>query len=355
MADNQESTEKTEEPTQKRLQESIKKGQVSFSREITNFLMFLVLALNIVWFAPVYMKGTLGTLAPFIQKPHDIRIDEGSSIILLKDTASSIALYLLLPILGTIIAAFLSSFIQNGVVISGESLIPKLEKISVFKGIKRLFSLKSFMEFIKGLIKITIIGTTAYLIISPEMDGFANMVTYSIKDILNFLYSISFKVVVAATAIMGVIAVLDFMYQKFEYIKSLRMTKQEIKEEYKQSEGDPHIKGRLRQIRMEKAQKRMMSAVPDSDVVIRNPTHYAIALKYDRDVMDAPLVVALGMDNVALKIIEIAEDNDVAVVTNKPLARVLYESSEIDSEIPVEHYQAVAEIIGYIYKLKNKK
>ncbi len=346
--------EKTEEPTQKRLQDAVKKGQVAFSRETTSFLIFLVLALNIIWFSPQYMKLTTQKLAAFIQTPHDMRLDQASFTELFGVTLGEIGLVFSIPIIATIIAAFASSFLQNGIVISTESITPKLEKISVFKGLKRLFSTRSVVEFIKGLIKISLIATASYLVVKPEIARFANMVTYPVNDIIAVISTLSIKIVIIATLIMFVIAMADTLYQRFEYVKSLKMTKQEIKEEFKQSEGDPQIKAKLRQIRMERAQKRMMTAVPNADVVIRNPTHFAIALEYDREKMAAPMVTALGQDNIALKIIEVAEEHDVPVVTNKPLARALYDACEIDASIPLEHYQAVAEVIGYIYKLKNQ-
>lgn len=354
MAGDEDSNEKTEEPTHKKLQDAVKKGQVPFSREVTSFLIFLVLVFNIIWFSPGYMRETTVKLADFIQQPHEMRINAGSYNELFGLTVSEVGWLLFLPIFATVIAAFASSFLQNGIVFSGESLIPKLEKISVLKGLKRLFSLRSVVEFIKGLIKISLIGMASYLIIAPEIPRFNVVITYPVSDIVAFLSALAIKIVVISTIVMFLIALADVIYQRFEHTKSLRMTKQEIKEEFKQSEGDPQIKARLRQIRQERSQQRMMSAVPESDVVIRNPTHFAVALKYDREAMDAPVVTALGQDHLALKIIEIAEEHDVPVVTNKPLARALYDACELEEMIPLEHYQAVAEVIGYVYKLKNR-
>ncbi len=347
-------SEKTEEPTHKKMQEALEKGQVAFSREVTNFLVLLVLALNIIWFAPSYMKHATLSLRRFIENGHDFVLNKSNVPNLLSQTMLDVAIIMLAPIIATIVVALASSFFQNGIVISSEPLIPKLEKISIVKGLKRLFSLRSVVEFIKGVLKITIVGVGTYIAIESDFPKLEQLADYDVMAMLVVLSSMAFKMVVAACSIMLVIALVDFLYQKFEYIKSLKMSKQEIKDEYKQSEGDPQIKAKLRQIRMQRAQNRMMQAVPDADVVIRNPTHYAVALKYDMDTMPAPLVVALGQDHIALKIIEIAEENDVVVVTNKPLARSLFSSSELDQEIPLEHYQAVAEVIGYVYRLKGK-
>lgn len=346
--------EKTEEPTQRRIQEAVKKGQVATSREVANFFMFVVLALNIVWFAPFYARLAVFDLARFIHSPHDLSLDFNNLHAVTIETVLDVAFIMLLPIMATVVAALAANFLQNGLVISGEPIVPKLEKISLLKGVKRLFSMRSLVEFIKGLVKITIVGALAYLVVASEISRLAEAISYSVKDVISLLSSLAFRMVLAATAVMFIIALLDFAYQRYEYLKNLRMTRQELKDEFKQAEGDPKIKAKLKQIRMERAQKRMMAAVPDADVVIRNPTHYAVALKYDQMTMQAPMVVAMGQEKVALRIIEVAEDNAVPVVMNRPLARALYETAELDEEIPLEHYQAVAEVISYVYKLKTK-
>jgi len=354
MSDDNDNSDKTEEPTQKRISDAVKKGQVANSREVSNFMMLLVLALNIAWFAPYYFKESAGYLMRFLTNPHDIIVDSGNLPTLAAEIFSAVGFLMLLPIVATIFAALFSSFVQNGIVISGESIMPKLEKISVFKGLKRLFSMRSLMEFVKGIIKITIIGATSYIVVQSELDRLEQLTSQSIGGVIALLAELALKIVVFACAIMLVIAVMDFLYQKYEYLKSLKMSRQELKDEYKQSEGDPQIKGKIRQIRMERAKNRMMAQVPEADVVIRNPTHYAIALKYD-DTMGAPKVLAKGQGFVALAIIDIAEEHQIITVTNKPLARALYDSATVDEEIPLDHYQAVAEVIGYVYKMKGKK
>ncbi len=346
--------EKTEEPTPRRIQEAVKKGQVAFSREVSNFLMFVVLILNILWFAPFYMPEAVQLLGHFVHSPEEVLLSGRDSMAVIRHTLIGAGLVMLLPMLATVFVAFFSSFLQNGVVFSAEPITPKLEKISVLKGVSRLFSLRAFMEFIKGLIKITLIGVVSWLAIRSHISAITYSVDLGLSGIVMLLADLAFRIVLAACAIMLIIAVLDYFYQRFEYTKSLRMSRQELKDEFKQTEGDPQIKSRLRQIRQERAQKRMMAAVPEADVVIRNPTHYAVALQYDQETMEAPLVVALGQDFVAMRIIEMAEEHDVVVVENRPLARALYESCQLDEAIPLQHYQAVAEVIGYVYRLKNK-
>lgn len=353
MADD-DNEEKTEEPTSRRLDEAHKKGQVANSREVSNFFILFVFVLNIIWFMPYYLPPTVEILSKFIHSPHLYRVGDGGVNLMIFETLIEIGIYLALPVGATIIAALLASFVQHGFVISAEPIMPKLEKISVIKGLKRMFSLRSLMEFIKGIFKIILIATITYIVVHNDMDRINSLIHYDVAAIISLLFILSVKIVIASAALIAVLAALDFIYQRYEYIKSLKMSRQEIKDEFKQSEGDPQIKARLRQIRMERAQKRMMAAVPDADVVIRNPDHYAVALQYDQMSMDAPLVVALGHDEIALRIVEVAESADVPTVRNAPLARALFDSCELDQEIPLEHYQAVAEVISYVYRLKNK-
>lgn len=351
MADDDQ--EKTEEPTQKRIDDARKKGQVAFSKEVTNALLFGFLALVVLWLAPMVMKQAHFYLSGFLTNPHDRIINGGAMLEIMRELIVQFLTFMGLPVLLVMIIAVASNFMQNSIIFSAESITPKLEKISPIKGVKRLFSLKSFMEFVKGLFKITAVGISSYLVIDSYIPKMEVLVDDSIAALLVFITKITFKIVLSAALIMVLIAALDFAYQKFEYAKSLRMSKQDLKEEYKQMEGDPHIKGRLRQIRMERARKRMMAAVPDADVIIRNPTHYAVALKYDEAVMSAPKVTALGQGSVAERIIEVAQQHDVPTVQNPPLARALFDSAELDEEIPIEHYKAVAEIISYIYSMRS--
>lgn len=346
--------EKTEEPTQRRLQEAVKKGQVVSSKEVTNFLMIVVLVFNIAWFMPYLMTRTVRLFARFIQSPHDILLDNGSLALLSWQVVGDLLSVISIPFITVVLAAFLSHFVQHGFVFTAEPIIPKLEKISPLKGLKRMFSLRSLVEFIKGLIKITLVGIVAYMVVMPELGRMDMLTGYAMPELMKFMGALAFRMALGAAIVMAAIALLDFLYQRYEYMKNLRMSRQEMKEEYKQTEGDPVIKARLKQLRQERARQRMMSNVPEASVVITNPTHYAVALKYDEDNMTAPLLVAKGADTMALKIREVAELNKVPVVENPPLARALYTTVDLDGEIPLEFYQAVAEVIGYVYRLKGK-
>ena len=347
--------EKTEEPTTKKLEEAFEKGNVPFSREIGSFLMLFLLALIIASYAPDILRDTRDLLIHYIADADSIAVDKtGVSIILWQITLGSFVI-ILIPLIGSVIVALAAGFLQNGIVLSSESLKPKFSKISPVKGLGRIFSMKTVVEFIKNILKITLVGTVAFLAVYPELSSLKELPNHTAEAILLLLMKLATQLVVGVVIAMFFIALFDLLYQRFQHTKSLRMTKQEIKDEYKQSEGDPVIKQRLRQLRMEKAKQRMMSEVPKSDVVITNPTHFAIALSYRPNEHKAPVVVAKGQDLIALKIKEIAEENGIPVIQNPPLARALFASAEIEQEIPLVHYEAVAKIISYVYQLKGKR
>jgi len=346
--------EKTEDPTQRRLDDAKKKGQVAFSREVSNFFMILSFTVICGMLMPWILQAASVSLSKYIISAHEFPVTpDGFSQLAVRMMEDFIAL-LGVPLLILMAAALAASLIQNGFHISMEPVMPKLEKISPAKGFKRLFSLRSFMEFIKGIIKITILGVVAYSAVSGQINGMEKTVSMTAEQLMHYIGGLVITILINCSTALFFIAILDFMYQKFEHTKQLRMSKQEMKEEYKQQEGDPHIKGKLKQMRMEKARKRMMAAVPTADVVVTNPTHYAVALKYETDKGKAPIVVAIGSDDVAERIKALATEHKVPQVRNAVLARALYDDCELDEEIPFAHYQAVAEVISYVYKLKGK-
>lgn len=351
----QDQEQKTEEPTQKKLQEAFEKGNVAFSREVGSFMMILLMAIIISAYAPSILRSSRDLLVKFIAEPEGINADlNGVSQIFYHLAFGSIAL-LTVPLLGSVVVALASGLLQNGIVLSAESIKPKLSKISPLAGLKRLFSMRTVVEFIKNIIKITIVGVVAYYVIHPQMAVIRQLTGKSVEDMLLFLGLLASKLVIGMALAMFFIALLDLIYQRLKHIKELRMSKQEIKDEYKQSEGDPMIKAKLRQLRQEKAKQRMMAEVPKSDVVITNPTHFAVALSYVPSKSKAPVVVAKGKDLIALKIREIAEENDVPIVQNPPLARALFDSTDLEEEIPLAHYEAVAKVISYVYELKGRR
>jgi len=355
MADDKDDAQKTEEPTAKKLEDAFKKGQVPKSQEVGHWFMTMGITLVVMIFIAGLGKALTFDLMKFIAEPHAIPFDRYHLGTLFGDLGWEVV-YVLAPALGTLmIAGLLGNLVQHRPVFSADRLKPKFEKISLLKGVKRLFSLKSFMEFLKGILKLTLVGCIAILFVLPSMDQLPIVISYSVNQVLELIQDQSLLLLAGVVAVMSVVAGLDFMYQRYNHHKELRMTKQEVKDENKQTEGDPMIKSRLRAIRMERSRQRMMQAVPTADVVITNPTHFAVALKYSAEDERAPVVVAKGLDNIAFKIREIAEESEIPVVENPPLARALHKACNLDDEIPYEHFKAVAEIIGYVMRLNKNK
>ncbi|WP_340149774.1 flagellar biosynthesis protein FlhB [uncultured Sneathiella sp.] len=355
MADDSDDAQKTEEPTAKKLEDAFKKGQVPKSQEVGHWFMTIGITLVVMIFIAGLGNGLTYDLLKFIEQPHTISTDRFHLGQVFGDLGWEI-IWVVAPALGTLmIAGLIGNLIQHRPVFSAERIKPKLEKLSLLKGSKRLFSLKSIVEFLKGIFKITLVGTIAILFVLPSMDQLPVVVSYDVLQVLNLIQDQALLLLAGVVAVMSVIAGLDFMYQRYNHMKELRMTKQEIKDEYKQTEGDPMIRARLRALRAERSRQRMMQSVPEADVVITNPTHFAVALQYKAEEERAPVVVAKGMDNIAAKIREIANENDIPIVENPPLARALHKACELDDEIPYEHFKAVAEIIGYVMRLNKKK
>jgi flagellar biosynthetic protein FlhB len=354
MADDDDDSQKTEDPTPRRLEEARKKGQVAVSRELNNWIMLMAGTLIIALAAGPVMANLADYMKGFIEHPHLMPQVPGGFSIVLGQTFWHVVGVLMVPILALIIAAIAGPFAQVGPLFAPEVLHPDISKLSPMKGIERLFSRRSLMEFVKGLFKIVLIGFVCYLAIQPYFQGIDHFVGMAVPDMLAELMQLFVRMMIAVLVALAVLAVIDVLYQRHEHLKKMRMTRQELRDEYKQSEGDPHIKAKLRQLRNEKARQRMMQNVPKADVVITNPTHFAVALQYNPEEMDAPKCVAKGANDIALKIREVAKENKVAIVENPPLARLLYSSVEIDETVPPEHYKAVAEVISYVFKLKGK-
>jgi flagellar biosynthetic protein FlhB len=257
-----------------------------------------------------------------------------------------------IPLLLLLLAGICGNMIQHRLVWSGESLKPKLSKISPLAGFKRLFGKQAWANFIKGIIKITLLGAVMAVLLWPERHRLDGMVTADPSAILPITQSLSLQLLGAVVAIMAFIAAADFLFQYRQWFERQKMSFQDLKQEFKDTDGDPHVKAKIRQIRESRVRKRMMAQVPSATVVITNPTHYAVALKYERG-MNAPVCVAKGLDAIALKIREVAGASGVPIVENPPLARALHATVDIDDEIPTEHYQAVAEVIGYVMRLNR--
>ncbi len=347
-------SQKTEDPTQKRLEEARRKGQVAVSRELNNWIMLLAGTILIGTAASPMMSHMQAHLKTYLEKAWDFPQTPGGLSIVLGDSFKIVLGMLLLPFLVLMAAAFIGPFIQVGPIFAPDVIKPDLGKISPFSGFQRLFSKRALMEFAKGLLKMGLISTVGFIILKPYFAGLEHMVGLPVPLLLDEMQAMVIKLLIGVLVVLVVLAVIDTLYQRTEHYKKMRMTKQELKDEHKQMEGDPHIKARLRQLRTERARARMMQAVPRADVVITNPTHYSVALKYDPEEMEAPMCIAKGIDDLALRIRETAKKHDVVIYENPPLARVLYSTVEIDEAVPPEHYKAVAEVISYVFKLKGR-
>lgn len=352
--DKPDDAQKTEEPTPKKLEEAKKKGQVALSKEVNHWMILLAGTMLIALASGPIFSQMQQLLRTFVEKAHLMPTGEEGAFYILTHTSSELFGIIFLVFLGLFVVAFLAPFAQIGPMFAPESIKPDISKISPIKGFERLFSMRSIMEFLKGIFKIAVVAIVSTIIMYPYFDKFGNMIDMHILTSMDELLALVIRMMIGVLVVLVVIAAIDLSYQRYEHHKQMKMTRQEVKDEHKQSEGDPHVKAKLRQLRMERGRQRMMQAVPEADVVITNPTHYAIALKYDRSEMPAPMCVAKGVDEVALRIREIAKENKVEVVENKPLARALFDVVEVEDIIPAEHFKAVAEVISYVYKQKGR-
>lgn len=347
-----ENEDKTEDPTQKRLDEAHDRGDVAKSQEVNTWFVIAGATLVLSTFSGSIGGGILTPLRSLIANSWMIRTDGAGLLALTQSLGYAVIAALGVPLLMLALAAIAGNMIQHRLVWSAESMKPKFDKISPGAGFKRIFGKQAAANFAKGLFKVIALGLVMAAILWPERHRLEAMVRLDPAAIMGLTTSLTLKLMGAVVAMLAAVAIADYFFQYRQWFERQKMSLQEMKEEFKQSEGDPHIKGKIRQLRQQRMKKRMMAAVPKASVIITNPTHYSIALSYERG-MPAPICVAKGVDAVALKIREVAGKHDIPIVENVPLARALYATVEIDQEIPVEHYHAVAEIIGYVMGLKR--
>ncbi|MBN2751495.1 MAG: flagellar biosynthesis protein FlhB [Rhodospirillaceae bacterium] len=346
---------KTEEPTGKRLEKAREEGNVPISQEIKSLLMLIGGVIVVGMFAPRVARNLRDVLRPFLAHPHEMPRDFEGLRGLISGVLADVSLSLLFPVAILIALAFLSVMGQVGFVYSPKRAAPDFSKLSIIKGVKQFFSMRRLVELGKSLAKLALVGVALAFVVWPRLDWILLLPGMDTVAMLLQVRVIILILIVTVVGVMLAVAFMDMFFIRYQSHKKLKMTKQEVKDEHKQSEGDPQVKSRIRSIRLERFRKRMMQAVPKADVVITNPTHFAVALSYKIEDMAAPKVVAKGADFIALKIREIAEENEVPIVENPPLARALYASVEVDQFIPPEHYRPVAEVISYVMKLKKKR
>lgn len=354
MADDRDEEQQTEEPTQRRLEQAHEQGDIVSSQEVTTLILLTGGTLAIAIFTGSAAREMINIFRTFLSQPHEIGVDGGALQVLMGEILMKLAV-VLGPMLGTLMACgLIANVIQHKPSFNFDRIAPKFSKVSPLAGFKRLFGKDGLINIVKGLVKMAVVGIAIWTQLKPELTTLESVLTQTPAAVAGDMGRLLFKVLMATLAAMAVIAVADYLLQRFQFIKRNRMSKQEIKDEFKQTEGDPHVKGRLKQIRMERAKRRMIAAVPQATVVVTNPTHYAVALKYESGQTLAPICVAKGADAIALRIREVAKENNVPIVENPPLARALYASVEVDDAIPTEHYKAVAQVIGYVMKLTGK-
>lgn len=344
--------ERTEDPTQKRLDDAIKRGDVAKSQEVNTWFLLAGGTLSLFAFGGFAANHLARTFAQLFASSHALGTD-GRAIARLSGVLMLDVLVALGPLLAILLAAAIgANLIQHRWIWTGEALKPKASRISPTQGAKRIFSKQALVQFVKGLAKIALVATVIVMVLAPEIGTIAQLINGEHTMILPVAYTLAMRLLIAVVIVMAVIAALDWLWARHTWYERLRMSVRDIRDEFKESEGDPTIKAKLRQIRQARMRKRMMSEVPKATVVITNPTHYAVALKYEQG-MAAPVCVAKGIDALALRIRELAEEHRVPIVENPPLARALHKAVDLDEEIPAEHYKAVAEVIGYVMRLRR--
>lgn len=346
--------EKTEKATPKKRQDTRKKGQVAKSQELSGSIVLLASFLSLLMFGGFIKEHLVELFKDVFVNRLNTSISIGNVMSMAMQYVVQIMILLAPLFITTIVVALVANLAQVGFMLTGENLKPKFSKINPIKGFKNIFSVRSLVEFLKSIFKITIIGLLVYQTLSGALPQIGKLSEMNIEKTFHFVGSLTMNLGLKIGAALFAMSILDFLYQRYEFEKSIKMSKQDIKDEYKKMEGDPLIKGKIRERQRRMAMQRMMQEVPKADVVITNPTHFAVALKYEGSEMEAPQIVAKGQDFVALRIKEIAKENGVITMENKPLARALFQRGEIGDSIPADLFQAVAEVLAYVYKLKGK-
>jgi flagellar biosynthetic protein FlhB len=352
MAEGQDNSQRTEDPTQKRLDDALKRGDVVKSQEVNTWFIMGGATLVVVAFSGSMSAGLTTTMKGLLANAHQLRTDGNGLVWLSGKIGGELLAALAIPFILLALAAIAANLVQHRLVWTTEILAPKLNRISPAAGAKRMFGPQALANFAKGLLKLLVVGAVLIALLWPERDRLESLSWTDPAALLPLTKALSLKLLGAVVAMLAVIAAADYLFQYRQWYSRQKMTLRELRDEFKESEGDPTIKGKMKQTRQARMRKRMIAAVPEATVVITNPTHFAVALKYDRG-MDAPVCVAKGIDAVALKIRQVAEEHAVPIVENPPLARALHATVEVDQAITPEHYKAVAEVIGYVMKLRR--
>ncbi|KIL44902.1 flagellar biosynthesis protein FlhB [Jeotgalibacillus soli] len=346
--------EKTEKATPKKRNDSRGKGQVAKSQDVTTALILFAVFLFLFFAGGFFEKRMLDLVTVPLMDYILIPVTRDTAMIVFIDMIIQVA-WIVGPIMAvSVLAGIVGNYIQVGFLVATEPLTPKLSKMNPIQGFKRIFSVRAIVEFLKSILKISIIGVTTVSVLWMSIE---HVLSLSLKPVVESLHtagSLTVRMGLYASILLLILSIMDYLYQKYDFEKNIRMSKQDIKDEYKNMEGDPLVKSKIKQRQREMAMQRMMQEIPNADVVITNPTHYAIVLKYKDGEVDAPIVVAKGVDFIAQKIKLIAKENDIVAIENRPLARALFDQAEIGDPIPEEFFKSVAEILAYVYRIKNK-
>ena len=358
MAEGADPESKTEEATPRKLEDARKKGDSAKSPDVAQVLSLAGAAAVILMGGGWFASSIAEQMLPFIAAPHEMlgTLNSGAGNQIMVRTVWAIAPFLGAVMLATILGGVGGNLAQSGLIFTAEKLKPKWSAVSPLQGFKRIFGPDGLMQFVKTFLKLIAVCVVCWMVLKPHLREFENMVSMSPLAILPLARDMAVSLFFASILLLGATAGADFVWQKMRFAKRMRMTKEELKEDYKQSEGDPHIKAKLKQIRMQRGRQRMMANVPTATVIVTNPTHYAVALRYEPDQGDgAPICVAKGVDALALRIREVATEHGVPIVENVPLARALYAAVEVDEIIPREHFDAAAKIIGFVFQSRKRR
>ncbi|WP_379151374.1 flagellar biosynthesis protein FlhB [Paenibacillus sp. sgz5001063] len=347
--------DKTEKATPKKRQDARKKGQVAKSAELSGAVVLLSALLTLRMFGSFIKERIVTLYTDVFQNRMLMQVTPENVSEMFKSYGLQMLILLAPLFLITFVLALVANLAQVGFMATSEGLTPKFSKINPIKGFKNIFSMRSFVEFLKSIFKLVLIAYLVYSTLWRQKESFAALSHVNAEGAFRFAAKLTMSLGIKIGAALLIMAALDYIYQKYEHEKSLKMSKQDIKDEYKKMEGDPIIKGKIRERQRRMAMQRMMQEIPKADVIITNPTHFAVALKYDGSQMEAPQIIAKGQDHVALRIRELAKEHGVMTMENKPLARALFQRAEIGDVVPADLFQAVAEVLAYVYKLKGKR
>ncbi|NJC41391.1 flagellar biosynthetic protein FlhB [Brevundimonas alba] len=356
MAEGADPESKTEEATPRKLADARQKGDVAKSADVASALSLMGAAAVILMSGSWFATSIAGQLLPFIAEPHAMigGLETGAGVEIGAKALWAIAPFLGAVMLATILGGVGGNLAQSGLIFTAEKLKPDWSKVNPLAGFKRIFGPDGFVQFIKTFLKLLAVGAICWMVLKPHVRELENMAAMSPALILPMARDLALALMTSALVFLGFTAGADYIWQRFRFAERMKMSKEELKEDYKQSEGDPHVKAKLKQIRAQRSRQRMMQNVPKATVIVTNPTHYSVALRYETGDA-APVCVAKGVDALALRIREVAREHAVPIVENVPLARALYAAVDVDETIPREHFEAAAKVIGFVMQRRKTR